>query len=93
MQLIFPFAIADFWQIEHLSDNSLRRYLKVLQALDRMHWSARSSWDSTNYKEPDRISQVTGEKIIALVDECPYAELTESPLLRNLVQTYAHYRW
>ena len=91
IQLIFPFAIVELDQYMQLSDQNLIRYIKELHTLDSRHQSACSGWG--DYGRRDKIAQETGERFIAMIDNCPYTELLESPLLKCMAKRYNSYRW
>ncbi|MBS3050851.1 MAG: hypothetical protein J4400_01760 [Candidatus Aenigmarchaeota archaeon] len=91
IQIIFPFALTEFSQCNQLADNALIRYVNELHALDSRHQAAVSGWG--DYGIRDSVAQETGEGMISIVDHCPYPELAESPLFRNLITHYKHFRW
>jgi len=89
-QFIFPFSISSFEELENLVDEEIKKYITKIE---RVYERALSQGDCSN---PDdilnKIRFVSGEKLIKLVDNCPYKELTHSPLFNFLRIHFKYYR-
>ncbi|MDD5192827.1 MAG: hypothetical protein PHH54_02435 [Candidatus Nanoarchaeia archaeon] len=89
-QFIFPFSIESFKEIENLVDGTIKDYIIKMR---RVYKRALSQGDCSN---PDdilnQIRFVSGERLIRLVDNCPYKELTHSPLFDSLRIHFESYR-
>lgn len=92
-QLIFPFAIKSFEEISSIADIVKKEYLKELEWYNKNYDRASNSWNCSNSLDFNNLAaNESGERLIQLLDSCPYEDLKDSRLLGELIKRYQHYR-